>query len=309
MCIMQARKFDELEARSLFSALGQNTSLRSLLIAGKPLGPPSAAALGAALAVNSTLTELTVGDKDFGDEGLAALVLGGLGGNRGLVSLDLEYRNLGSPSALHLGDILGTRSLPLLQRLSLSRNSLASDHRAFGNLLRGIRTHGHLTSLDVSENGVSDEGGVDGTPRCGDLLSELSGHPTLEVLVLSGNAWGASAPIAGLVAGLPCLKTLSAAKCGLGKEGIGGIADTLALAPALTTLNLDENGCGPDGASALALALPSSPALKVLRLGSNEIGDDGALALAGSLQSATTVRLLDCSRNNISGECLIGCSV
>lgn len=244
MCVMRSRKFDAAEVKLFSEALGPNTSLKSLLLAGHPLSPQAAASLSTALGVNGTLQRLTLGDASFGDQGLSAFLANGLERNASLTSLDLEFRGLGPSSAKCLGDFLaaaGGRQQeqqqqpgpPPLEELLLARNTLASSAPEFAALLKSVRSHSHLAALDLSSNGVPSyveekeegseeaasasasapvEGAAAVAVEIAEHLALLNGQPTLRELLLHDNAFGPSAgPILATLlngVGLPSLKVM-----------------------------------------------------------------------------------------------------
>jgi len=293
MALMKNREFGEPASETFFEALGLNTSLKTLLLAGHTLSPLSARRLGAALAVNHTLEKLSLGDRNFGDAGLEGLILGGFQANRGLKSLDLEFRALGAASALALGQLLGSAAegCPPLTEILLSRNCLAEDHEAFATLMRGVALHSHVTNLDLAENSGNGQADIAAAH-----LALLSGQRTLSTLILSDNAWGPSAPIGHLLTGLPNLRELFLENCSLGDEGGAAVAAALGKAPALVELHLGGNRLGPSAAAAIGSALSTATPLRVLKLSSNDFGDEGAVAIA----VVAAVAVLDVSRNGIT---------
>ena len=155
---------------------------------------------------------------------------------------------------------------------------------------------------------------------CSSLLYAVTAQPWEDEAtgIVDGPRWAACFPRArtakargrvaarsliAALAGVPQLKTLDLAHCGIGADGgVAALAAALPAVPLLTTLYLGGNAIGAGGVAALAAALSALPLLTTLDLCSNAIGADGAVALAAALPAVPLLTTLDLSGNAIGAE-------
>ena len=149
-------------------------------------------------------------------------------------------------------------------------------------LVDKIRPLVNLTSLDLSDNKIGDDGAHV-------IAASLT---SLTSLSLNGNGIGAAGARA-IAASITGLTSLSLADNRIGDPGAVAIAASIT---GLTALNLDGNRIGGEGARAIAASLTN---LTSLSLRNNYIGSNGARAIARSLTSLTW---LDLSRNRIGAN-------
>jgi Ran GTPase-activating protein (RanGAP) involved in mRNA processing and transport len=181
------------------------------------------------------------GFKSLGEEG-AALVAGMLssGTARSLEGLELSCNNIGTAGGAAIGrSLAGTP--PRYFHLLLATATV-------GPML--TRTcwagNGVLRSLDISTNGIGDDGAI--------AIAES----------LKINA---------------ALTSLDLHACSIGDKGATALADMLADNFTLETLNLKANYINDAGAIALAKAAAKSRGLRCLMTSSNDIEDEGKEAL------------------------------
>ncbi|CAM9552011.1 unnamed protein product, partial [Phaeothamnion confervicola] len=320
ICLLSSRTFGDAEAVKLSAALADNTSLTELLASGHSIGARGAAAIGAALARNGTLRCLALGSATFGDDGVRALVVGGLSCNAGLTTLDLEHKSL--TQADDLGRLLVVH--PTLQELRLGRNQLGDEAvrllaeglmsatsrlttlslsgNIFGapgaaSLAAALRavSGAPLAWLDVSENPLEDEGTAAILLACGANRSS-GGSDEVDGKDASAAANASFLPRSGAA-----VATLALRSCGAGAASAAALAELLSSgsACALTSIDLSCNALGAEGAAAIAAALPANRTLRSLALAANGIGDAGAEALGMALSRG--LRRLDLAANGIGG--------
>ena len=109
------------------------------------------------------------------------------------------------------------------------------------------------------------------------------------------------------VHGLPSLRVLYLARCGLSDTGMQAMCESLSFGalPSLRVLQLGSNQLGPAGAEALAAALRRGalPNLEVLYLSNNsELGNQGMAMLAAPLCKLPTLKALHLFNCEIGDE-------
>ena len=130
------------------------------------------------------------------------------------------------------------------------------------------------------------------------LAAWAARFPNARVLTVSNTGFNIFAPmpaelsfeIAGAVAGLRRLESLSLRTCEIGDDGACALAAALLHVPGLKQLDVSRNGIGAVGSGALAAALPHVPGLEKLNMGRDNIfdsiGNDGEAALRAAAAGA-----------------------
>ena len=163
-----------------------------------------------------------------------------------------------------------TRALKVntsLSSLDLAENSI--DNEGANSLAQALRVNISLSSLDLAENSIDNEG-------ANSLAQALRVNTSLSSLDLSRNS--------------------------IGNEGANSLAQALRVNTSLSSLDLAENSIGYEGANSLAQALRVNTSLSSLDLAYNSSGNEGANSLAEALRVNTSLSSLDLSRNSIGNE-------
>ncbi|OAQ25001.1 RNI-like protein [Linnemannia elongata AG-77] len=166
--------------------------------------------------------------------------------------------------------------------------------KEFGMLVEAIKANSTLTTLDLGDNSVGDNGAQ--------ALSEaLKTNSTLTTLNLLYNSIGSNGAVA-LSKALKTNSTLTTLNLGgylIGDNGAQALSEALKTNSTLTTLNLLYNSIGDNGARALSEAFKTNSTLTTLNLQCNSIGDNGAQALSEALKTNSTLTTLNLLYNSI----------
>lgn len=310
------------------------TNARTLILNQNQLGDAGCAHLGRAAALRG-LRALHLARNDLSADGLAPLL-------RSPTCAQLETLELSSNWLADLGEALSGADLPHLTGLLLDNVGLGdAGVRALTRVrsrvsalvvsrnrltplsaqLIGWSDAMSLTSLDLSENRVGDQGmrfladssmlselrALDLTRNDvhGDGLAAFSDAPhlgALEHLSLAHNAITGRGLALGDDGGLPALRALDLSRNPLGDEGAAALARALTArtAPPLHTLKLDACGLTGEGIRRL-LSHPWAAHLEHLSLSHNGLGDEGALALART-PGLTRLRTLELVDSTVSSD-------
>lgn len=242
--------------------------------------------------------------------------------NRTLIStLDISYNDIGDGAAASLGDVVLGCGISVLNASSNAFSGLGAKI-----LSSTLATCTDLQSLDLSNNTLSDEGGV--------AVAALAGsHPALCWLSLRHTDIGINTIIAlsAAIASTRSLQTLdisdpllfsrdddatthiaralrvnrSVTSLRLSKHRFFDFAATSILTDCLLDncvvkhLDLTANSIGGPGAAAIARALAAGVPLERLDLTSCRICDEGAAALAGVVITGCSLRSLNVKRCEI----------
>ncbi|KAK1313946.1 RAN GTPase-activating protein 2 [Acorus calamus] len=205
------------------------------------IGSEGGVVLAEALATCTELKKLDIRDNMFGEEAAIALSKA-LGGLPGLTEVYLSYLNLEDEGTIAICKAL-KESAPSLQVLEIAGNDISvKGARALSALLSSKDS---LTSLNVSENELKDEGAI----LIGKVLEK--GNPQLKELDMSTNSIrraGAHA-IAQAIASKPDFKLLNINSNFISEEGIDEVKSILKAGKnSIDVLGpLDEND--PEGES------------------------------------------------------------
>ena len=179
--------------------------------------------------------------------------------------------------------------------LDLTDNSI-SDEGA-NSLARALRKNTSLSSLDLSDNSIADQGAC--------LLGwALRVNHSLSSMDLSRNSIGDEGAdlLAWALRVNASLSSLVLSFNSIGAKGANSLAQALEVNTSLSFLNLYSNFIGALGANSLAHALRVNNSLSSLDLSSNSIGDEGADLLAKALRVNTSLSSLVLSFNSIGAE-------
>ena len=270
-------------------------------------------ALGESLSTNQSIRELVLSNNRIGSECVVAIATGLLH-NRVLQSLDLGCNPFIAPEAADcLAETLEDATLCSnrdddkkkkrrrggLKHVSLRQCALFRH----GSMERNFLQNTCLTSLDLSNNELNDEGAV----QLGKALASNNKQHIKELKLSRNNIGnrGARALGAGLVASTT-LEVLVLSNNEIQDQGIAALAQGCRT---LRRLSLDNNRISPQGAVALGQALSSSKKdgggssccrMVELSLEANHMGNEGTLALAKMLTSPESkLRLLNLRKNHI----------
>ena len=164
-------------------------------------------------------------------------------------------------------------------------------------LTRALRVNTSLSSLDLHDNSIRDEGA--------NLLAQaLRENTSLSSLDLSRNSIGndGANSFAQALRVNTSLSSLDLHDNSIRDEGANLLAQALRVNTSLSSLDLHDNSIRDEGANLLAQALRVNTSLSSLNLHCNSIGDEGANSLAQALRVNTSLSSLDLSRNSIGND-------
>ena len=272
--------------------------LTSLDISGCSLGDSGIVEVANGLINNKTLISLDISNNmiHFGLEKFLDVLLEG---NTSLKELDLSgnglsLRRLG-PAINKLSELL--KNNKTLTRLFLSGCEL-SDIECVAPIAAGLRNNNTLRYLDLSDNGLREEG-------ASEIAKSLKNNTSLLNLDLSRNNIGneGAIAIAAVLKNNNTLRYLDLSDNEIGEEGVSEIAKSLINNTSLLNLDLSRNLIRGVGAIAIADALKNNTSLLNLDLSGNNIGDEGAIAIADvSFFKNKALEHLDISYNGIGKE-------
>ncbi len=248
----------------------------------------------------------------------------------GKAVLGLNHHGIGVAGCLALAEALKVASA--VTKLRLADNAIGPGVRS----LCAALVLGHLTEVDLSDNGLGKEGAdavADALAastcalhvlslrgnRIGDrgvahLCSKLTGRgaAALESLDLSKNEIGepSGSPLGGFLARNKVLRTLHLGWNALGSLGGRALLAGLRENDKVTTLTLEWNGLAEAGGGPLSEALSQNVSLTHLDLTHNRIGDKQAKAFARALTDHRSIKTLVLAGNNIQisgAQLLLGC--
>jgi hypothetical protein len=161
----------------------------------------------------------------------------------------------------------------------------------------GLSNNATLTTLDLRDNNIGDEGAHA-------LAAALGDNATLTALHLSHNNIGAEVAraLAAALGNNVKLTQLLLGSNDIGAEGARALAAALANNATLTSLDLAGTNIGDEGARAFAAGLANNATLTSLDLVANNIGAEGARTLAAALANSATLTTLYLFNNNIGAE-------
>ena len=169
--------------------------------------------------------------------------------------------------------------------------------QSFSTLCLALRVNTSLTSLDLYENSIGDEG-------AGSLSEALRVNTSLTSLDLSDNLIGdeGASSLSEALRVNTSLTSLHLPHNYIDDEGASSLSEALRVNTSLTSLNLGHNVFGDEGASSLSEALRVNTSLTSLNLGHNVFGDEGASSLSETLRVNTSLTSLDLYENSIGDE-------
>ena len=182
-----------------------------------------------------------------------------------------------------------------LTSLDLSENSIGDEGAS--SLSEALRVNTSLTSLDLSENSIGDEG-------ASSLSEALRVNTSLTSLDLSENSIGdeGASSLSEALRVNTSLTSLDLSDNSIGDEGASSLSEALRVNTSLTSLDLRDNFIGDEGASSLSEALRVNTTLTSLGLICKSIGDEGASSLSEALRVNTTLTSLGLSCKSIGDE-------
>jgi len=221
-------------AVELIRSLNVTTTIQHLDLHDNDLSTPAGVELGRLVAARHTTqtplvlkTVLFHMNRRIGDKGIVDLFRC-LGNDDGLETLDLRDCGIGDES--------------------------------FSVLCHALPTNATMTHLNVSNNAITSQGGIE-------VSRALVHHSSMLFLGLSGNK--------------------------IRDEGACSLAGMLEANDVLQTLELDDTRISDRGAIAFGVALATNSTLTTLRLSDNQISDDGGKALVPLLEK--NQHLLNCN--------------
>jgi len=186
-----------------------------------------------------------------------------------------------------LSQVLGRREG--LTTLDLSENAIGDEGAAL--FPRTFEGHPHLRRLNLHRTGL----GPHGFSEVGKLCHAC---PALEALVLAGNSPGPGPLPEGFCSGVEGLRVLHLGDCGLTPASLPPLFDVLSDESAkIERLNLINNKMGAPAVMEVCRGLRGAPMLHTLEIGGNELGPKGgelfAQELAKMPQAALRTFVLD----------------
>ena len=212
---------------------------------------------------------------------------------KSLELVDLNLENFFPP--LFPALVLALRVNTSLTSLDLRDNSI--DDEGASSLSEALRVNTSLTSLYLSHNYFEHEGARS-------LSEALRVNTSLTSLDLSVNSIGAegASSLSEALRVNTSLTSLDLSVNSIGDEGASSLSEALRMNTCLTSLHLSVNSIGDEGASSLSEALRMNTCLTSLHLSVNSIGDEGASSLSEALRVNTSLTSLDLSSNSIGVE-------
>ena len=182
-----------------------------------------------------------------------------------------------------------------LTSLDLSQNSIGDEGASY--LFEALRVNTSLTSLNLGCNYIGDEG-------ASSLSEALRVNTSLASLNLGYNSIGdeGASSLSEALRGNTSLTSLELSQNSIGGEGASSLSEALRVNTSLTSLNLGYNSIGDEGASSLSEALRVNTSLTSLELSQNSIGDEGASSLSEALRVNTSLTSLNLGYNSIGDE-------
>eukprot|EP00940_MAST-03C_sp_MAST-3C-sp2_P001582 g1582.t1 len=216
--------FDANALKIFVAGVRRSPELRGINLNYNPLGPAAGRFLGSMLRDNRGLHTLCLRDARLGDDGVEAMIKGGLTGNLALRHLDLDMNNIGNLGATVISTALAKCKL---RELRLCRNRIGvAGLRAIGVALKINPT---LEALWLDENDVTDvaqHGEVSSTTPLTPPLRDTSGLQSVFAAAVSSR-----------------LRHVSLVGTVIGDEGIRAIAPFL-IAANETIESVDLRSCG-----------------------------------------------------------------
>lgn len=288
----------------LATALGTNTTLKSLEINNAALSQADAESLAVGIAENGKrgggISSIDLSNNDVGAGGASA-IFACIASNQGVTSLRLAFNALGAEGGRAIARFLPGASLT---SLNISGNALRdSGVSALATVLGGSGCT-HLVDLALSQNGLTDSSAKQLAAAM--VRKRDAGEPPLEALNLGYNRIGAK--------GAKALGLASEAGAGPSRlvlrgnpVGDAGARAVSGAAAKGQLVEADLNGCGvrAGGAGALARALEEPMCmLASLDLGGNSVKAAGAAQLATALAEGGRWGLstLNLARNGLGCE-------
>ena len=194
-----------------------------------------------------------------------------------------------------LAHIFG-KSLDLVD-LTCSLGLLYPFEISFSPLFLALRVNSSLTSLNLFENHIGDEG-------ANSLSEALRVNTSLTSLGLSTNSIGdeGANSLSEALRVNTSLTSLDLSANSIGDEGANSLSEALRVNTSLTSLHLSANSIGDEGANSLSEALRVNTSLTSLELSLNCIGEEGAISLSEAIRVNTSITSLDLRWNFIGAE-------
>jgi Ran GTPase-activating protein (RanGAP) involved in mRNA processing and transport len=276
--------------------------LVDLQLAGLYMEGEHLKAMADGLKKNHTLTTLNLGDNNIGANGAGALSKVLLRARSStLTSLDLSDNLLNEEAVESIATMLEDGAPVPLKKLfmaGIGELRTEEDHAGCQRLAAGLSTNMLLVELDLSRNGIDDEGataiaeGLQDGGRCG-----------LTHLVLSENLIGeeGATALAQLVRDVHMpLHTLKLGQNAIGDAGVKALAEALKVDIQLKVLGVQQNSIKEAGGVAIGQALVYNRSLQRLYMQQNSIGDEGSVALSQTLRSKNNIlKELHVQQNNL----------
>ena len=201
--------------------------------------------------------------------------------------LNLAYGYLKEEDCPTISEALHkTRKLTLLD---LRGNDRVGDAGA-KLLAEGLKTNRTVTTLDLSDCHISDEG-------LGNIAEALKVNKTLQKLLLGLNpaiTSGGAEKLAEALKKNKSLRSVSLYRCNIGDEGAVHLSEAIRHNTTLEFLSLFHNNIGNEGAVALAEAIKPSTrgycTVQKLSLRRCGIGEEGVTALGHALRGNESMR-------------------
>ncbi len=239
-----------------------NRTLHSLNLSYNAIGDSGAQKLAGGIANTKTLKDLNLAECKIKSYG-ASFLASAFAVNKSLVSITLSHNAVGGTQA-------SKRIAYALMRNSSLKHLTVCDcgiSEGIEHFARFLETTKSLCSLNLSANGISDEGALQ-------LGNALTVNRSLTKLCLKRNK--------------------------IGDEGIAMLSAALVVNDVVAELDLGGNLIGDQGVAKLSTVLSTNCNLTELDLSDNALGVDSAVELSDVLRSNEVLTVLNVSQNDIS---------
>lgn len=282
-------KINAERAKSLASALVNNTNIVTIILIDNKFGNEGAEYLANALENNTNITTLELGYNEIGAEG-ASFLSKAIENNTTLTTFELNGNPIADAGAKSIAKAMVKNKCIIA--INLSRNKIGNEGAKY--IAKALKKNANITILDLGRNKFD----AVGVSYIADALEQ---NTRLNTLNLNSNKIDNEGInyLASALKQNKSLTTLDLESNTFTSEGVLNLAAALEINTTLTTLKLRDNDINETGAKYLANALEKNKGLVSLVLLYNFIGTKGAEHLAMALEKNTTLKTL-----NLSGNCI-----